>query len=53
MQQNNLTRPVVIIYYWVPTLGVDWSLPNRLSTLSNRASFYTLVPSGDYEYPPG
>ena len=43
MQENNLTRPLVIIYYWVPILGVDWSLSqdmhvrNRLSTLSNRA----------------
>ena len=43
MQQNNLTRLLVIIYYWVPILGVDWSLTqdilvrNRLSTLSNWA----------------
>ena len=26
MQQNNLTGPLVIIYYWVPIVGVDWSL---------------------------
>ena len=43
MQENNLTRPLAIIYYWVPTLGVDWSLaqdilvPNRLFTLSSWA----------------
>ena len=44
MEQNNLTRPLVIIYYWVPILGVDCSLaqniihvPNRLSTLSSWA----------------
>ena len=26
MQANNLTRPLAIIYYWVPILGVYWSL---------------------------
>ena len=26
MQESNLTRPLAIIYYWFPILGVDWSL---------------------------